>query len=266
MSVDGDLSASLTVRRGAAARVGLERIALVEAIAELGSIAAAAQRLGLSYKGAWDGVQALNTLFEAPLVVARPGGRSGGSAAVTPRGHAVVRAFREVEREIAAALSRLEAGLDRTARAEPAPLTWPPGVRTSARNALRGVVVRIDREAVTARVVLSLGEGTSLISRITRRSLDDLDLEVGKPVIALVKSSFVTLSGAAGAQAGDNALEGVITDRQDGETVSEITLALAEGKSLVATARREAADTRALTIGERVTATIHPSDVLLAVE
>ena len=266
MSVDGDLSASLTVRRGAAARVGLERIALVEAIAELGSITAAARRLGLSYKGAWDGVQALNTLFDAPLVVARSGGKSGGAAAVTPRGQAVVRAFREVEREIAAALSRLEAGLERSTRAEPGPLVWSPGMRTSARNALRGVVVRIDRETVSARVTLSLGEGADLVSRITRRSLDDLDLAIGKPVIALVKSSVVTLAGAVGAQAGGNALEGVITDRQDGETVSEITLALGDGGALVATIRREAADTRRLMIGDRVTARIQPSDVLLAVE
>lgn len=48
--MDGDLSATLTLRRGALARVGLERVAMVEAVAELGSITAAAKKLGLSYK------------------------------------------------------------------------------------------------------------------------------------------------------------------------------------------------------------------------
>jgi molybdate transport system regulatory protein len=58
--------------------VGLERIALLEAVARLGSISAAAKQVGLSYKGAWDGVQALNNLFDAPLVNAAPGGKAAG--------------------------------------------------------------------------------------------------------------------------------------------------------------------------------------------
>ena len=43
MSAEGDLSASLVLRRGALARVGLERIALLEAVGERGSIIAAAK-------------------------------------------------------------------------------------------------------------------------------------------------------------------------------------------------------------------------------
>src|ERR1700754_5346095 len=96
-SADGDLGASLTLQRGALARVGIGRVALIEAIGELGSISAAAKRLGLSYKGAWDVVQALNNLFDTPLIEAAPGGRSGGAAVVTARGQAVVTAFRRVQ-------------------------------------------------------------------------------------------------------------------------------------------------------------------------
>ncbi|MET0293866.1 MAG: LysR family transcriptional regulator, partial [Phenylobacterium sp.] len=95
----GDLSASLVFRRGAA-RVSLERVALLEAIDELGAISGAARRLGLSYKGAWDAVQALNNLFEVPLIEAAPGGRSGGAAGLTPRGRAVLTAFRRVSSEV----------------------------------------------------------------------------------------------------------------------------------------------------------------------
>ena len=72
-----DITATLSLKRGAAARVGLERIALVEAVDDLGSITAAAKRLGLSYKGAWDALQALNNLFDAPLVEAAPPVRPG---------------------------------------------------------------------------------------------------------------------------------------------------------------------------------------------
>jgi molybdate transport system regulatory protein len=266
MSTDGDLSASLVLKRGGLARVGLERIALVEAIAGLGSISAAARQLGLSYKGAWDGVQAVNNLFDAPLVVANAGGKAGGAAVVTPRGLAVVRAFREVEREIGAALSRLEAGL-----AASAPdagqglgdLFWSLGLRTSARNALRGAVTAIDDGEVTARIALDLGDGVEIASIITRRSRAELGLAVGKPALALIKSSFVVLAGDGPSEDGVNRLAGIVVDREDGHEVSEVTLSLSAGKTLVATVPNSA---RPPAIGDQVVATVAPSNVILAVD
>ncbi len=262
MSVDGDLSASLILRRGALARVGLERIALLEAIGELGAISAAAKRLELSYKGAWDGVQALNNLFDAPLIVANAGGKTGGAAVVTPRGHAVIKAFREVEREIGAALSRLEVGLA-TPEQDLGELFWTLGLRTSARNALRGTVVRLEDDEVTAKVILALGDGVEIMSIITRRSREELGLEVGKPAIALIKSSFVVLGGNDGVAGEANHLTGVVVDREDGASASEVRLALAAGKTLVATLLGTA---MVPAIGDPVVAIIEPSNIILAVE
>ncbi|MBI1684347.1 TOBE domain-containing protein [Caulobacter hibisci] len=260
MSGTGDLSASLVLRRGALARVGLERIALVEAVAELGSISAAAKRLALSYKGAWDAVQALNNLFDAPLIAASAGGKSGGAAQVTPRGHAVIKAFRDMEREVGAALSRLEAGL---AAEEGSDLFWSLGLRTSARNALRGVVVALVPAGVTVEVRLDLGGGLEIASVITRRSAEELGLAVGRPAVALIKSSFVRLSATPPAASGDNRLSGQVFDREDGEAASEVVVALAEGKTLVATVARDAAG---LAPGATVHVLIAPSDVILAVD
>lgn len=256
MSEDADFSASLILKRGALARVGLERIALLEAVARLGSISAAAKAVGLSYKGAWDGVQALNNLFDAPLVSAAPGGKSGGAAQVTPRGQAVIRAFRAAEREVGAAFARLEADLSGDAD-----LLWSLGLRTSARNALRGTVTAIEGDGVTAIVTLSLAQGLSLRSSITRRSAEDLGLEPGRPVIALIKSSFVRL----GEGEGDNRLIGEIVDREAGEISVEVTVALAAGKSLVATLKPGDA-AWALEVGAKVEAWIAASDVILAVD
>jgi molybdate transport system regulatory protein len=261
MSADGDLSASLILRRGALARVGLERIALIEAVGELGSISSAAKRLGLSYKGAWDGVQALNNLFEAPLIVANAGGKTGGAAVVTERGHAVIAAFRQVEREIGAAMSRLEASLAAPDRPDLGELFWTLGLRTSARNALRGTIAAIDEDEVTAKVTLSLGDGVEIVSIITRRSRDELALVVGAPAIALIKSSFVTLA-AAPPVGGVNRLCGVITDREDGATASAIRLAVGAGKSLIATVPQDVV----AGLGDRVVALIAPANVILAVE
>jgi molybdate transport system regulatory protein len=261
---EGDLSASLILRRGALARVGLERIALVEAVGELGSITAAAKRMGLSYKGAWDAIQALNNLFDAPLIAASAGGKAGGAAVVTPRGHAVIKAFREVEREIGAALSRLEAGLAGAPDQGLGDLFWSLGLRTSARNALRGTVARVGEGAVTVEVGLSLGDGVEIVSVITRHSVEDLGLAVGKPAIALIKSSFVSLAREAGS--GANRLAGVVVDREDGDEASEIRLTLTAGKTLVATTSRRQAEDLGLSVGEPVVALIEPANVILAVE
>lgn len=260
MSSDADFSASLILKRGGLARVGLERIALLEAIARLGSISAAAKATGLSYKGAWDGVQALNNLFDAPLVSAAPGGRSGGAAQVTARGQAVVRAFRAAEREVGAAFARLEADLS-----DDADLLWSLGLRTSARNALRGVVTAIEGDGVTALVTLSLGEALSLRASITRRSVEDLDLAPGRPAIALIKSSFVRLGEAAQGGESENRLSGEIVDREAGETSAEVTIALSAGKTLVATLK-PGNPAWGLAVGAKVEARVAASDVILAVD
>src|SRR5215213_4673074 len=131
------LSAALSLRRGEGGRVGGDRIALLEAVGELGSITAAAGRMGLSYKAAWDAVQALNNLFDAPLVAAHAGGRRGGAAELTSRGRGVLAAYRRLEAGLAETLARFEAAPD------VGTLFWSLGMRTSARNALRGTVTRI---------------------------------------------------------------------------------------------------------------------------
>ncbi len=261
---DGDLSGTLTLRRGALARVSLERVAMVEAVAELGSITAAAKKLGLSYKGAWDVVQALNNLFDTPLIEAAPGGRAGGTAVVTPRGHAVVTAFRRVQQELDAALAKLDASLGGE---QPADLFWSLGMRTSARNALRGTVSAITPGAVNGEVTLTLTDGVAITSILTRRSIEDLDLHVGKPAVALIKAGFVILAKGEGLRtSARNQIPGVVSAREDGAVNSEITLDIGGGKTLVAGVTLESAQALELAVGDAVTALVKAPHVILAVE
>ena len=264
MPANDPLSASLFLRRAPMARVGLERIALVEAIGELGSIRAAANRLGLSYKGAWDVVQALNNLFETPLIAAAPGGRLGGAASVTPQGRAVVTAFRRVQQEIDAALAKLEAGF---AGAPATDLFWSLGMRTSARNALRGTISHITPGAVNGEVTLRLADGVEIVAILTRRSIEDLQLAVGKPAIALIKSSFVILAKGENLRtSARNQIAGVVTSREDGAVNSEIGVDIGGGKSLVAMITLESAQSLEIAVGDSITALIKAPHVILAVE
>ena len=260
------LHAALSLRRGGGGRVSGDRIALLEALGELGSIRAAAARVGLSYKAAWDAVQALNNLFDAPLVTARAGGAQGGAAELTPSGRAVVAAFRRVETDLADVLARLEQGLAGAPLADIGSF-WSLGMQTSARNALRGVVTKITDGAVSAEVTLGVAHGVEIVALVTRESVAALRLEVGKPVIALIKSSFVVLAKGEGlVTSARNQITGVVASREDGVVSSEITLGIAEGKTLTATITRESAEIMGLAVGKKVTALIKAPHVILAVE
>ena len=253
------LSSSLTVGRGRSGRIGADRIALVEAIADAGSISGAASRLGLSYRAAWDAVQALNNLFAEPLITAASGGAKGGAAQVSPRGLRLADAYRRMEVRLAQAWTDVEA--------DSADL-WSLGMKTSARNALRGVVAKITEGAVNTEVTLQLADGLSVTAVITNSSVEDLGLKVGSAAIALIKSSFVIL--AAGREplrtSARNQLFGMVLSRADGAVSSEVVLQLAGGKTLAATLTLESAETLQLHVGDPAIALIKAPHVILAVE
>lgn len=84
---------------------GPGKAALLEGIRDLGSIAAAGRRMGMSYQRAWTLVSAMNAQFREPLVMAVKGGAKGGGATLTPLGEAVLAEYRAAEAAAAAAVA-----------------------------------------------------------------------------------------------------------------------------------------------------------------
>ena len=82
----------------AGAVFGDTRIRLLEAIAEHGSLNRAAKTVPLSYKAAWDALDSMNNLAEAPLVVRTTGGRHGGGTQLTEHGRRMIALYRAMER------------------------------------------------------------------------------------------------------------------------------------------------------------------------
>ena len=62
------------------------RIELLKAVQKTGSISAAARHLEMSYKAAWDAVDAMNNLSDTTIVARSTGGKRGGGAVLTPYG------------------------------------------------------------------------------------------------------------------------------------------------------------------------------------
>jgi molybdopterin-binding protein len=63
----------------------------------------------------------------------------------------------------------------------------------SARNQLRGTVLKVKGDAVLCEVVVRLGDGQEVTAVITRRSAEQLGLRAGQPVVAVIKSTEVML-------------------------------------------------------------------------
>ncbi|MBC2666073.1 LysR family transcriptional regulator [Novosphingobium flavum] len=73
---------------------------LLEAIAREGSISAAGRALGMSYRRTWLLVDAMNRCWDVPLVETAMGGKQGGGARVSPRGEAVLAAYRALQDDL----------------------------------------------------------------------------------------------------------------------------------------------------------------------
>ena len=211
--------------------------------------------------------KSLNNLFERPLVAAQQGGRTGGAASVTEAGAAALTAYAQVEIALANAAEQLDKALA-GADVDASPLIWSFGMKTSARNALRGVVSAVKDGAVNAEVTLTVADGLDIVAIITRESVADLGLKPGVEAMALIKSSFVILV------AGDrpirtsarNRLPGTVIRHETGAVNDEVVLDIGAGKTLTATITRESAEALGLKIGERAQALVKASHVILAVD
>ena len=96
----GSTMARLSIRidLGPDHRLGPGKVALLETIAEHGSISAAGRALGMSYRRAWMLVEAMNRGFGRPVIEAQVGGRAGGGARLSAFGADVVAHYRAIER------------------------------------------------------------------------------------------------------------------------------------------------------------------------
>jgi molybdate transport system regulatory protein len=96
---------TLRVLGGRAPAMGPGKAELIEHIARTGSISAAARAMRMSYRRAWQLVEALNHDYRERLVITAAGGTRGGGARVTPFGKRVVAEFRAMEDKASAAIA-----------------------------------------------------------------------------------------------------------------------------------------------------------------
>lgn len=238
------------------------RFALLAAIAGTGSILQAAKAVGMSYKGAWDALDALNNAADAPLVRRTTGGRRGGGTRLTERGQTLLALYERVAAEQAGLAARIaEAHAE---AAQDLPVLGHLGFVSSARNQLAGRVQRIETGAVNDCVVLQLAGGQPLVATITRDSTRAMALAPGVPVLALIKAPWLMLAtGDAGACSAENQLAGAVRRVARGAVNAEVVLDLAGGQTLVAMITMDAVERLGLVAGATARALFSAASVVL---
>jgi molybdate transport system regulatory protein len=86
------------ITAGETIAIGPGKIALLEAVAQTGSITTAAKSLDMSYRRAWLLLDELNKALKSPAVDSSKGGQHGGGTALTPVGEQLVATYRGIEK------------------------------------------------------------------------------------------------------------------------------------------------------------------------
>jgi len=246
--------------------LGEERIALLEQIAACGSITGAAKAAGVSYKAAWDAVDAMNNVAPAPVVETATGGRGGGGTRLTDEGRRLIDAYRT----IAAEYQRFLAGVN-AAMGDPGAaldLLRRLALRTSARNQFIGRIVAVTARTVDAEVEIALPGGERIVAGITNESVELLGLRPGRSVWALVKAVAVDIGAPeeAAPAAGTNRLCGMVQRIIRGDGPVEVVIALAAGTTVRGVTTLERLTALGIAEQDRACALFATSSVIVGVD
>jgi len=244
---------------------GSDRIGLLRAIAEQGSITHAAKTVGISYKAAWDAVDTMNNLAGEALVARTTGGRGGGSTLLTPRGARLVERFAQLD----AAHQRFVKLLSEESTDLQTDFTVlrTLNMKTSARNQFNGTVTAVRAGAVNDEVELTLPGGARIVAVVTRESTESLGLRTHIAAFALIKASSILIATGmdGGRISARNQLSGVVSSVTPGTVNSEVVIEMDGGGTIAAIVTQASAAHLGLAAGLRASALFKASSVILGV-
>ncbi|MCC5795337.1 MAG: TOBE domain-containing protein [Chromatiales bacterium] len=241
--------------------LGTGRVELLERIRRTGSISAAAREMGMSYKAAWDAVDAMNRLAEQPLVLRQAGGSRGGGTRLTPFGERAIAQYRAAEAEY-------HRFMDRLREAMPEPEDSDDGLRlqTSVANQFRGQVSRIDDGGTLNEVTIDAGGRFELTAIVSASTMARMALAPGKAVMALMDPTMILLAEPqAGAHySARNRLRGTVLERRNVGVNGEVRIDLGGGLVLLAIVTSESLAASWLRPGRTVEALVKAQHLMLA--
>ncbi len=146
------------------------------------SISRAAERLGMSYRYVWNYLKRIERAVGKPIIQTYRGGKKGGGGArLTDLARNLLEEYGRVENYVGRVLEDAE--------------YWEViGLKISARNRLKGKVISVEKDGITAKVKVQINVPATVTALISREAVDDLNIEVGDEVEAVVKATEVMIA------------------------------------------------------------------------
>lgn len=257
-----EMSSNLTLELAHKPFLLEKRIDLLHAIARVGSISKAAKEVPMSYKSAWEAIDAMNNLSPTPIVLKETGGAGGGGTKLTHYGENLLKTYSTLKIEQEKFLKKMiqltdiDSGTVKTIRRL--------SMHISARNQLFGKIGDIKKATVNAEVSIVLKSGVVMVSTITHSAVEELGLEVGNEVVAIIKASNLLLTTRLDLEtSARNKFYGNIIDIKKGDVNSQVSIDIGDNDVVVATITTGSVELLELEIGSKVCALIKSSDIIV---
>ncbi len=155
---------------------------ILEAIGEVESISQAAKKVEMSYRYVWNYLAKIEKTVLEPVVRTHKGGRRGGGGAkLTELGKSLLKEYRRVEDYVGEVLGDED--------------YWEAiGLKISARNRLKGVVDKVEKGIITAKIKIKIEKPTVVTAIISKEAVEELDIEAGDSVEAVIKATEVMIA------------------------------------------------------------------------
>jgi molybdate transport system regulatory protein len=258
--------AFITAELKLAGRLDARFFALLQAVADTGSINRAAKTAGYSYKGAWTVLESACNLANEPLLETLTGGAGGGGTRLTPAAQGLLEAWRTLQSQHQRFLQQQEIELSLTPAFSG--LLRRMSMKTTARNQFAGTVSQVELGPVSASVVITLKAGDEITATMTSAAAKRLKLKKGQEALALIKASAIVLvSDFAGWQlSARNQLAGTVSRIEKGAVSSLVILTLPGGSVVTASVTNEGLEALDLKVGRPVTAVFKAYSVMVATQ
>lgn len=235
-----------------------KHVKLLKAVDETRSITKAAEKIGVSYKTAWDTLDMLNNKSPLPLLERAEGSKKNSGTRLSEYALELIATFEKLLLVQQNFLQRvLESGIDTEKIAALSGLS----IALSARNQLSGTVVDIKEFELLSLVSVRIGSGDILKAKITLSSQKALNLQVGSSVLLIFKSPLVSLGKEA--SDGENIIAGTLLQLMINKTQAEALLQISDSLNLTATI--DADEASLLRVGDMVYAKIDQRDIIIGV-
>ncbi|MGP1485723.1 MAG: TOBE domain-containing protein [Campylobacter sp.] len=257
-----DVSLELFLDGGAS--VLAKHIELLKAVAQTKSITKAAESVGISYKNAWDSLDALNNRSDKPLIARADGNKKNSGSELTEYGQKMIEIYDAMLQSQKMFLQKVCTSIN--VQTSEILNLQRMSMSLSARNQLSCEITGIKTGAVNSQIDAKLANGENLRAMITTESEKNLNLKVGKKVVYIFKAPSVLLSKQEDMKiSATNLLKGKVIEAKIGAVNAEIVLEINDHQTITSIITKDSAMQMQIGVGDELTAIIKASQIIIGV-